>query len=88
MVADRFAKKGSHKIEGIETLPTELGPPAFSDSLAVFECDVFARHDGGDHVITVGRVRRFAHQSDSEENGDDALLYYRGRFGNVAPVRE
>ena len=88
MVADRFAKKGSHKIEGIETLPTELGPPTFSDSLAVFECDVFARHDGGDHVIMVGRVLRFAHQPDSEENGDGALLYYRGRFGNVTPVTE
>lgn len=87
-VADRFARKGSHKIEGIETLPTKLGPPTFSDSLAVFECDVFARHEGGDHVIMVGRVLHFAHQPDSEDNGAGALVYYRGRFANVAPVTE
>jgi flavin reductase (DIM6/NTAB) family NADH-FMN oxidoreductase RutF len=87
MVADRFAKKGSHRIEGIKTLPTELGPPTFSDSLAVFECDVFARHDGGDHVIMVGRVLRFTHRPDSEK-GDGALLYYRGRFGHVPPLTE
>jgi flavin reductase (DIM6/NTAB) family NADH-FMN oxidoreductase RutF len=87
-VADRFARKGSHKIEDIDTLPTELGPPTFSDSLAVFECEVFDRHEGGDHIIMVGKVLRFAHQPDSKENGEGALVYYRGRFANVAPVTE
>ena len=87
-VADRFSKTGFHKIEGIETLPTELGPPTFSDSLAVFECEVFDRHEGGDHVIMVGKVLQFTHQPDEAESSQGALLYYRGRFGNVTPTTE
>ncbi len=87
-IAERFSRKGFHKIEGIETLPTELGPPTFSDSLAVFECEVFGRHEGGDHVIMVGKVLQFAHKSDDAESSEGALLYYRGRFGNVTPFTE
>jgi 4-hydroxyphenylacetate 3-hydroxylase, reductase component len=36
------------------------GAPVLAGAAAVFECDSAARHDGGDHVIFVGRVRRLA----------------------------
>lgn len=85
-VASRFAMKGGHKIDGMDIVPTELGPPTFAEALAVFECDVYARHEGGDHVIMVGKVRRFTHLPDAEECEGGPLLYYRGRYGNVTPI--
>lgn len=85
-VASRFAMKGGHRTEGIDIVPTELGPPTFAEALAVFECDVYARHDGGDHVIMVGKIRRFTHLPDAEECEGGPLLYYRGRYGNVTPI--
>jgi len=87
-IASRFAMKGGHEVQAENTVPTALGPPTFSDSLAVFECDVFARHDGGDHVIMVGKVRRFTHLPEDEGGDAGPLLYFRGRFGNVIPLAE
>src|SRR6202453_3947741 len=37
-VSARLARPGEHALGGIDLLPTELGPPALADSLAVFEC--------------------------------------------------
>jgi flavin reductase (DIM6/NTAB) family NADH-FMN oxidoreductase RutF len=86
-VASRFAMKGGHSAEDVESLvPTEMGPPTFADALAVFECDIHARHDGGDHVIMVGRVRRFTHLVDPERKGPGPLLYYRGRYGHITAL--
>ena len=87
-IASRFAMKGGHEIQEGWTVPTALGPPTFSDSLAVFECDVFARHEGGDHVIMVGKIRRFTHLPEDEACDAGPLLYFRGRFGNVTPLTE
>ena len=85
-IASRFAMKGGHSAEGVETVPTELGPPTFVDALAVFECDTHARYEAGDHVILVGRVRRFTHFSDPDRSGPGPLLFYRSRYGNLTPL--
>jgi flavin reductase (DIM6/NTAB) family NADH-FMN oxidoreductase RutF len=85
-MASRFAMKGGHSAEGLDTVPTELGPPTFADALAVFECDIAKRHDGGDHVIIVGKVRRFTHLPDPERKGPGPLLYYRSRYGNLTAL--
>ena len=77
-VSARLAEPGAHVLDGIELMNTELGPPALADALAVFECSREATHEGGDHVILVGRVQRFSH-------GDGApLVFFRGRYGALA----
>jgi flavin reductase (DIM6/NTAB) family NADH-FMN oxidoreductase RutF len=86
-IASRFAMKGGHSADEVDTVPTELGPPTFVDALAVFECDVHARYDAGDHVILLGRVRRFTHFADPERKGPGPLIYYRGRYGDLVPLR-
>jgi flavin reductase (DIM6/NTAB) family NADH-FMN oxidoreductase RutF len=53
----------------------ELGAPVLMDSLSVFECARHAVHDGGDHWILVGEVRKA-----SFEEHLDPLLYFRGRY--------
>ena len=48
--------------------------------LAWIECDVYAEHDAGDHVIVVGRVKDL-------DVGDEGrpLVFYRGGYGRFEP---
>ena len=78
-VSSRLAKQGSHSLEGIELLNTEIGPPALADALAIFECASHAVHEGGDHVILVGEVLRFARRE-----AGAPLVFFRGKYGALA----
>ena len=53
----------------------EHGVPVLRDSLSVFECRHHAVHDGGDHFILVGEVKKATF-----EPGLDPLLYFRGSY--------
>jgi flavin reductase (DIM6/NTAB) family NADH-FMN oxidoreductase RutF len=53
----------------------EHGVPVLLDSLSVFECSRHAVHDGGDHFILVGEVKKATF-----EQGLDPLLYFRGSY--------
>lgn len=53
----------------------EHGVPVLRDSLSVFECAHHAVHDGGDHFILVGEVKKATF-----EPGLDPLLYFRGSY--------
>jgi flavin reductase (DIM6/NTAB) family NADH-FMN oxidoreductase RutF len=77
-VSARLARPGAHSLEGIPLRPTELGPPALSDALAVLECQREAHHPGGDHEILIGRVVRFSHQSTGEP-----LVFFQGQYRAV-----
>ena len=79
-VSARLAKQGSHSLEGIALLKTELGPPALADALAVFECAAHAVHDGGDHAILLGRVLRYFRH----EAGGAPLVFFRGGYGALS----
>ena len=79
-VSTRLAKAGEHNLDGIALTPTELGPPALADSLAVFECARESVQDAGDHAILIGRVLRFARH----DGGGAPLVYFRGKYGALA----
>lgn len=72
----RFASRGVSRFDGIDwALRTEGGSPILAGSLASFDCSTHAVHDGGDHVIFIGRVH-----SAWFEPQRDPLLYFRGKF--------
>ena len=48
--------------------------PVIRDPLARFECRKASMVDGGDHVIFIGRVERFAYAD------NEPLLFHAGRF--------
>jgi len=54
---------------------TPEGIPVLPRALARFDCVQHATHDGGDHLIIVGRVLRLA-----QEEGAP-LVFAKGRFG-------
>ncbi len=79
-VSARLARAGEHNLDGIALIPTELGPPALADSLAIFECARESVQDAGDHAVLIGRVLRFARH----DGAGAPLVYFCGRYGALA----
>ncbi len=64
---------------GLAGLPlgrNAAGVPVIENCLARFDCSRFACHDGGDHVILVGRVDRAEMRDDGEP-----LAFFAGKTG-------
>jgi len=78
-VSVAFARAQSNKWEGIRTEIWDTGSPILLDALASFDCQTTSMHDGGDHVIFVGRVLRLRAVPDGRP-----LLYYRGSYRQLS----
>jgi 3-hydroxy-9,10-secoandrosta-1,3,5(10)-triene-9,17-dione monooxygenase reductase component len=70
-----FSTKGSHKFEGVGWRSGVLGVPILADVLAWVECRLEVTHDGGDHLMAVGRAEHMG------VSHGLPLLFYRGGFG-------
>ncbi len=62
-LAWQFARKGAEKFDGLDVSRGLVGAPLLDGVAATIECVMHAQHEGGDHVILVGRVVA-AHMSD------------------------
>jgi len=76
-LSTQFAKPGGNKWHNINVVPGMTGAPLLPTGLACFECSVYARYDGGDHEIVVGRVVNL-HVGGHQSAGP--LVFYRGRY--------
>ncbi len=75
-LSNRFAKANSGKWDGIDVCTHECNSHVLlSDALVTFECEPYAQHDGGDHVIFVGRVVR--HRARQEGR---PLIFFGGKY--------
>jgi flavin reductase (DIM6/NTAB) family NADH-FMN oxidoreductase RutF len=52
----RFAQKGGDKFAGLNWRRGVCGSPLLAAPPLALECEVWARYQGGDHLIVVGRV--------------------------------
>jgi flavin reductase (DIM6/NTAB) family NADH-FMN oxidoreductase RutF len=73
-LSSQFAAKGGDKFAGLDCSEGLHGSPILPDFAACFECTTEHRYEGGDHMIIVGRVRRF------EDRKLEPLIFYRGHF--------
>ncbi|MDO8287878.1 MAG: flavin reductase family protein [Parvibaculum sp.] len=78
-ISNQLAKQGDHSLEGLAIRKGSNGCPALEQALAHFECDVYARHEAGDHIIMLGRVTHFEYSEDGRP-----LLYHRGGYQGLA----
>ncbi len=78
-LSTRFARTGADKWAAVNHTLGRTGSPVLDGSLAHFECVPHAHHDGGDHVIFVGRVISF-----SWSEAETPLLFFRGDYCDVA----
>lgn len=70
-----FAMSGGDKFRGVGWTTASTGSPVLNGVLAWIDCDVFATHEAGDHLLVLGRVRDMGYR-----NGQP-LIFYRGGFG-------
>jgi flavin reductase (DIM6/NTAB) family NADH-FMN oxidoreductase RutF len=82
-LAARFAAVGDDKFHGIDTLTGETGAPLLVGSLVHCDCVVERSVPAGDHTIFIGRVVTVG----TDPAGHSPLLYFRGAYGSVTPLR-
>jgi 3-hydroxy-9,10-secoandrosta-1,3,5(10)-triene-9,17-dione monooxygenase reductase component len=76
-VATQFAKSGTDKWRGVAWRPTAAGNPVITDTLMWLDCDIWAEHEAGDHLIVIGKVTEM---SPREWHRHEPLLYFKGRY--------
>ncbi|MFN8829632.1 MAG: flavin reductase family protein [Labrys sp. (in: a-proteobacteria)] len=74
-LSDHFARSGPDKWARVPHLIGLNGAPILPGAIAAFDCERYATHDGGDHVIVLGRVVALEH-----DHAGQPLLYFRGRY--------
>lgn len=82
VLAERFAGRAplvDPRLTGVPHALTAAGNPILRRALAWFDCAVHAVHDGGDHLVVVGRVVETRVGDDT----DDPLLFYEGRYRRI-----
>ncbi|MBT8081066.1 MAG: flavin reductase family protein [Gammaproteobacteria bacterium] len=80
-LSGRFATRDNDKFVDLDWAQGLNGNPILPEFAACFECSTEHRYEGGDHVIIVGRVRRF------EDRELDPLIFYRGAYhGKRSPT--
>ena len=72
--SQRFAKPAQNRFEGVDWRPGVLGSPILPNVLASLECALETTLRGGDHVILIGRVKKYSRYA------GNALLYAQGRY--------
>lgn len=78
-LAARFAR-GGLGFGGLIHDTTAEGIPVIPGTLARFDCVQHATHDGGDHMIVLGRVLRCAQRTGAP------LVFSRGAYGVFNPA--
>jgi flavin reductase (DIM6/NTAB) family NADH-FMN oxidoreductase RutF len=73
--SNQYAKKGQHELDPADYRLGKYGAPVIRHALVTFECELEATHEGGDHLIIVGRVREM-----QERPSGEPLLFYCGRY--------
>ena len=71
------------RLAGVHHTEGHKGAPRLTNAIAQFECEPYACHDGGDHLIFLGRVVNFR----TSDTAAEPLLFFRGRYHSVAGPR-
>lgn len=82
-ISAKFASKTGDRFAGLDYERWDKGVPIIRDAMASFECAIEEMHEGGDHLIVVGRVSRVHF-----DPARDPLLFLQGKYRRVHVARE
>ncbi|MDX1733656.1 MAG: flavin reductase family protein [Halioglobus sp.] len=77
-LSGQYARKEQHELDPAHYSEGKHGVPVIRDALVSFECEMEATHEGGDHLIIVGRVRDML-----QRDGGDPLLFFSGGYREI-----
>lgn len=75
LASNTFARPGDDRFAKTPWQTGHNDVPLIGGALVNFECSRHAMHDGGDHIILVGKVERAKY-----EPRRDPLLYFKGKY--------
>ncbi len=78
-LANQYAKKDDHNLSADHFEFGVSGVPIMPATMVSMECEVEARHPGGDHIILVGRVVEFTRREPGQP-----LLFCAGSYRDLA----
>ena len=78
-ISQRFCTPADDKFADLDVDEGAGGCPVLPGCAAVFECRRVAEYDGGDHVILIGEVERYA------TSGSDPLVFCQGGYHVAHP---
>ena len=81
-ISNRFARPLSNKWEGARFENGSSDAPVLPGVAAVFDCAPWARHDGGDHMLFIARVKQFRSSADRQP-----LVFCQGALRNHCSQR-
>ena len=79
-LSNKFARTHENKFAEIDHMIPECGAPVILGAAAHFECRNEYRHYGGDHIIFIGHVERYAYTQ------KPTLLFCRGKYLRGEPL--
>ncbi|MGI9451703.1 MAG: flavin reductase family protein [Geminicoccaceae bacterium] len=79
-LSDRFAREQDDDLADLRTISLVTGSPILTDHLTVLDCTTHAKHEAGDHVVVLGRVRAIKHGPNA-----DPLLYFKSQYRSFRP---
>jgi flavin reductase (DIM6/NTAB) family NADH-FMN oxidoreductase RutF/pimeloyl-ACP methyl ester carboxylesterase len=82
-ISSTFASRAVDRFSGIGVEHWDCQVPIIREAMANFECTVDEVHEGGDHLIVVGRVNRVHFDA-----ARDPLLFLQGKYRRVHVARE
>ncbi len=62
-LSNRFASAGSDKFAGVEWRAEKTGSPVLEGVIAWFDCTHFNQVDAGDHIVLIGQIEGYAHNT-------------------------
>jgi 3-hydroxy-9,10-secoandrosta-1,3,5(10)-triene-9,17-dione monooxygenase reductase component len=80
-ISNQFAQRGTDKWRGIGRQDSPLGNPLITGSLHWLDCEIYAEHAAGDHLIVIGEVKALDVQ---QVAATQPLLYFKGQYRNIA----
>ena len=78
ILSERFATRSEEKFDGVSFVTGVSGCPLLPACLATLECTRTAVHEGGDHLIIVGRIDRM------ERGEGRPLIHFGGGYDRIA----
>lgn len=81
MISNQFARRGTDKWQGVQWQESPLGNPIIAGSLHWLDCEIYAEHIAGDHLIVIGEVKALNQRKRADTQ---PLLYFKGQYHNIA----
>ncbi len=78
-LSSRFGRPAGDKWQDLQAQMSD-GGVIFPESLAMFDCEAYARHEAGDHDVLIGRVRAISLGRDGDLS---PLLFYAGQYHSI-----